>query len=162
MEDLEKIINDFKKENKKIEKKCCDKQNIIKTDGYYVCCECGIIKSYEYEYIILKDKHNFIGYDKNKYLRSKLDKIFFNSDINSVEKDNMIENITYLYNKINNIINENNYKKKYSINYNFLIYKIMEYLKYDTKYIKITNNLNIKKRYDSVWNNIIKDFDISV
>ena len=28
---------------------CCDNKNIIFTD-YYVCCNCGIIHGYKYEY----------------------------------------------------------------------------------------------------------------
>lgn len=142
--------------------KCCDEMEIIETRDYYVCNSCGRIKQRKYDYIIIKNNnHNIIGYDKNKYLEYKIKCILDkNKNIDGLEKEKMANNINELYMKIYTIIQSNKLYNKYSLNYDFLLYKIMDYLNYDTQYNKITKNKKLYNKYNNIWNIIISDISI--
>ena len=141
--------------------KCCEEMNIIESWDYHVCSSCGVINNYPYEYIRINEKKTAFGYDKVKYLEIKLKKLFWkNKILNFNEKDNMINKIIYIYIQLNNIIKEKKIKNKYSLNYNFIIYKIMEYLNYDLSYNKISENEKMIDKYNKIWNEIIIDLNI--
>lgn len=149
MDELENFLNEMNIQ-KKIKKLCCDKQNLINCDNHYACENCGKVVKTIYE-----KELNFnrpMIYSKNKYMAKKLIKEIDKLNISFSEYDNIINKIIDLFDKIGKITNELNLTKKYSLNYNFTIYKIFELLKLDNSFIILTNNEKLIKKYNDIWN----------
>ena len=135
---------------------CCDYQLLIESiDGYIVCNNCGKVQKIKYEKEI--NFNHPIVYRKNNYMIKKLKKVLINFNVNSSEI--IINDIISLFEKINQIAINNKLVNKYSLNYNFTIFKIFELLNLDTSLIKVTNNPILIEKYNKIWEEILKDLN---
>ena len=134
---------------------CCDNKNIIFTD-YYICCNCGVIHGYKYEYgnSYYENENNlnknFISksfYKRINYLNKKLslitDKsilIFLNKGLEETKKNNDYNRIP-ISNYINNIYKY--YCERKNIEYSDLV-KNKNNIKLDSDEIKLLNDVYLK------------------
>ncbi len=134
-------------------KNCCDNQEIIETfDGSHVCFNCGIVQLYLYEKEISYTKK--VIYKKNDYILKKIKKLELNLSNNETTKLN--DQIIEMFNKITDILLNKKLINKYSLNYNFIIYKILEKLNHNISNIKITKSEKLMKKYITIWNDHIE------
>lgn len=132
----------------------CKNNNLLVMDNEYnMCSDCGVsfIKKYDTNFIedliVIKNKKiDMISeYIKKKFMSVYNDKynFYLNYDI-----------FINHYNKINELIENNNLKNKYNINYSFILYKIFEIMKLDRSKIKVTQNKRLIEKYNKIWNTI--------
>lgn len=135
-------------------KDCCPDKSLIETsEGFEVCSNCGRIQRIQYEKEICYKQP--VVYKKNNYMKKKLKKILINA--NSNESGDNIDKVIELFEKIGEIANKNNLLNKYSLNYNFTIYKIFERLNLDKSLIKLTTNPILIEKYNNIWDSISKE-----
>ena len=149
--ELENFLNEMNIQ-KKIKKLCCDNISLINCDNHYACENCGKVIKTIYEKELNFNKPMI--YSKHKYMAKKLIKEIDKLNISFSEYDDLINKVIDLFERIGKITNELNLTKKYSLNYNFTIYKIFGLLKLDNSFIILTNNEKLIKKYNDIWNEI--------
>ena len=136
----------------------CESKNIINSgDDYNYCDDCGCVNNNnKYLFYITNYKPKFIN-TKKIYLKKKFKKYYASDVLHNENSDYYINEDLFnkLYEKIDDIIKINKLNNKYNINYDFIIYKIFELLKLDTKKIKITNNMNLYNKYNQIWEIVV-------